>query len=217
MITLKRTRKSKRPRGRPRTFVESVIERMERERTSSSFGGRPRREPEPGERVHLGIRVTPELKGRIEEAAASKGRSQSQEAEFRIERSFDRTELLPEVLALAYHSKEIAGILMALGAAMSDAYNAALPLRSAPVVSDAELARVEEGAFDEALDAGMRVLEAFTRKTTKNPDPNSFAAIIAGALISGLLRGDDGGIFKSDLRSIRPMLGPLLKRLRARR
>jgi hypothetical protein len=56
---------------------------------AKGFGGRPRREPEPGERVSLGLRVTPDMKRRLDEAAAKSGRSQSQEAELRLERSFD--------------------------------------------------------------------------------------------------------------------------------
>jgi hypothetical protein len=52
-----------------------------------SFGGKPKREPRPGERVHAGLRVTPELKGRIERAALKSGRSLSQQMEFMLERS----------------------------------------------------------------------------------------------------------------------------------
>jgi hypothetical protein len=55
--------------------------------------GRPTRPPKPGERVTLGLRVTAELKNRIEAAANEKGRSLSQEAEFRLERSFDREDI----------------------------------------------------------------------------------------------------------------------------
>ena len=50
--------------------------------------GRPRIEPAEGERVQLSFRVTPELKRRLTAAADKSGRSQSQEAEFRLERSF---------------------------------------------------------------------------------------------------------------------------------
>jgi hypothetical protein len=74
--------------------------------------GRPTRPPKPGERVTLGLRVTAELKNRIEGAANEKGRSLSQEAEFRLERSFDREELLPEVLTLAY-GKALANVFIA--------------------------------------------------------------------------------------------------------
>jgi hypothetical protein len=68
----------------------------------------------------LSLRVTPELKRRLDAAAEHCGRSQSQEAEFRIERSFDRNDLLTEVLTLAYGSKEIAGVLMMFGLVLAE-------------------------------------------------------------------------------------------------
>jgi len=49
--------------------------------------GRPTKKPSPGERVPLGLRVTPEMKERLERAATRNGRSISQEAEMLIERS----------------------------------------------------------------------------------------------------------------------------------
>ena len=51
--------------------------------------GRPTKKPKPGERVPLGLRVTPEMKKRLERAAIKNGRSISQEAELRLERSLD--------------------------------------------------------------------------------------------------------------------------------
>jgi len=50
--------------------------------------GRPRRDPLPGERVPLGLRVTPQMKKMLEAAADASGRSQSQEAEHRLEMAF---------------------------------------------------------------------------------------------------------------------------------
>jgi hypothetical protein len=44
--------------------------------------------PSLGERVSLGLRVTSEHKKRLDAAAKRSGRSQSQEAEMRIEQSF---------------------------------------------------------------------------------------------------------------------------------
>ena len=76
---------------------------------------RGRGRPTVGERVPLGLRVTPELKRKLDAAAEQTGRSQSQEAELRLEHTFDRQELLPEILTLAYGSKEIAGIVMTVG------------------------------------------------------------------------------------------------------
>jgi TraY domain-containing protein len=76
--------------------------------------------PSLGKRVGLGLRVTPETKKLLDDAAARSGRSQSQEAEFRLERSFDRSELLLEVLTLTY-GRRLAGLLNALGMVMSTA------------------------------------------------------------------------------------------------
>src|SRR4051794_34715099 len=65
-------------------------------------GGRPRREPGQGERVQLGLRVTPELKRKLDAAAEQSGRSQSQEAEYRLEGSFGREALLSELLSISF-------------------------------------------------------------------------------------------------------------------
>ena len=50
--------------------------------------GRPTKAPRPGERVSLGLRVTADIKSKLDEAARHSARSQSQEAEFRLERTF---------------------------------------------------------------------------------------------------------------------------------
>lgn len=61
-------------------------------------GGRPKtRQPRPGERVHLGLRVSPELKRRLERAAEQSTRSLSQEVEFRLEQSFQSERFLEDV------------------------------------------------------------------------------------------------------------------------
>jgi TraY domain-containing protein len=75
--------------------------------------GRPGREPTPGERVGLSLRVTPDTKRRLDAAATEAGRSLSQEAEFRLERSFERQDLVADVLELAYGPR-FAGILVLL-------------------------------------------------------------------------------------------------------
>ncbi len=58
--------------------------------------------------------MTASLKARLEEAAAASGRTQSQEAEYRLERSFDRFDLLKEVLELSY-GRHLAGLLQTIG------------------------------------------------------------------------------------------------------
>jgi hypothetical protein len=44
--------------------------------------------PSVGPRIKLGLRVTPEMKARLDAATIESGRSQSQEAEFRLAKSF---------------------------------------------------------------------------------------------------------------------------------
>ena len=64
--------------------------------------GRPTKAPTGSDRVSLGLRVTANIKKKLDDAAAASGRSQSQEAEIRLERSFEKQGLLTEVLTLAY-------------------------------------------------------------------------------------------------------------------
>lgn len=70
--------------------------------------------------------MTPELKRRLDTAAERGGRSQSQEAEFRLERSFERGPLLAEVLTLSY-GERFAGFLMLVARTMSMAAKTQLP------------------------------------------------------------------------------------------
>lgn len=66
-------------------------------RTTTKRGpGRPTKPPRPGERNPLGLRVTAEVKERLERAARESGRSISQEVEMRLERSFAADEHLYE-------------------------------------------------------------------------------------------------------------------------
>jgi len=80
--------------------------------------GRPTKAPDPGGKASLGLKVTPALKTRLELEAQQSGRTQSQEAEFRLERSFDRQDLLTDALVLAYGPK-LAEIIQALAQAMA--------------------------------------------------------------------------------------------------
>lgn len=51
--------------------------------------GRPTKAPKGDERVSLGLRVTADIKRKLDTAAVKNDRSQSQEAEFRLEQSFN--------------------------------------------------------------------------------------------------------------------------------
>jgi integrase len=69
--------------------------------------------------VWLRLKITSVMRTRLDHAARASGRTLRQEAEVRIERSFDRQDLLPEVLRLAY-GKRAANLLMRLGPLISD-------------------------------------------------------------------------------------------------
>ena len=76
--------------------------------------GRPAKKPKPGSRVSLGLKVTAQMKELLDAQAKLSGRTQSQEAEFRLEQTFWQEELLPRALRLAY-GKTLAGVLLTLG------------------------------------------------------------------------------------------------------
>jgi hypothetical protein len=82
--------------------------------------GRPTNAPPPGKRVSLGLKVTAEIKQRLDKAARETGRTQSQEAEVRLEQSFRSEDLLPQILDLVY-GRETAGLLMTIGECIKDA------------------------------------------------------------------------------------------------
>jgi hypothetical protein len=79
--------------------------------------GRPTQDATPGTKASLGLTVTAGLKARLDAEAARTGRTQSQEAQWRLERSFDHQDLLDEVLAL-FFGQQTASILALLGDAL---------------------------------------------------------------------------------------------------
>lgn len=67
--------------------------------------GRPGRKPRPakqGQRVSLGLKVTPEIKNWLDAEAKRNGRTQSQEAEARLENSFRNERVFDEAIDLVF-------------------------------------------------------------------------------------------------------------------
>lgn len=85
--------------------------------TKRPHPGRPSVKASPGERSTVSLRLTAEAKDKLEAAAWSKGRPFSHEAEYRLERSFEKESLLPDVLSLAFDPL-VAGVLMSIGTVM---------------------------------------------------------------------------------------------------
>jgi hypothetical protein len=168
--------------------------------------------PSVGERVPLGLRVTPEMKRRLDEAAKRSGRSQSQEAEFRLERSFDRTDLLPEVLRLEF-GRDLAGILMMLGTAMlwADAFHSVDRGTSQKRANRLWRWAPDPESYSEAVEAAVTVLEAL-RPLAPGGHRSGSGVKVAEELLIAVRDDKDIGL-TDDIEAIRTLLGPLLRRI----
>src|SRR5438034_11061135 len=96
-------------------------------RGMSDTAMRPGRKPRPanqGQRASLGLKVTAEIKNKLDAAAKANGRTQSQEAEVRIEKTFERGTLLSEVVELALGERP-ASLLLVLTRVIDDVGKAA--------------------------------------------------------------------------------------------
>jgi hypothetical protein len=79
--------------------------------------GRPAVVVEPGERQALGLRVTADIKNRLDAAARATGRTQSQEAELRIAATFAEEDRLAETLDLAFRDSALVALVLLIAEA----------------------------------------------------------------------------------------------------
>jgi hypothetical protein len=196
--------------------------------------GRPTKAALPGTRVSLGLKVRSDIKELLETAARASGRTQSQEAEARLERSFDHQELLPQVLELAY-GRGLAGVLLMLGEAMkttgesagisATAIGPSFTLEGARRLCDIPY------AYDQAVRAAGKIFEALrptgdpqTPKHMRGTEGELYlgdvaehlgerlAAGVLAEAASGRSRAGNGG--RERARTYHKMLGRLTKRLK---
>jgi hypothetical protein len=113
-----------------------------------------------GKRHPLNMRTTKETRLRLEKAAALAGRSLAQEVEARLERSFDRESLLPDVLELAYGSR-LAALLVTIGEAMTDT-GSLLGFAATGTLEGSRNWMDNPAAYDQARRAADRILNAST-------------------------------------------------------
>jgi hypothetical protein len=171
----------------------------------------------------LGLRVTPEHKERLDAAAASSGRSQSQEAESRIEFSFDREDLLTDVLRLAY-GRRVAGILQLLGSAMlHSGVNALLSAAGGPLADDGKADFTgwteDPDAYEQAKRSVVAILDRL-RPEGQISNPHGTTGQHVAEDILGTLGGnpaDEDGyrrmpIYSWDPADINRLLGPIASR-----
>ena len=81
--------------------------------------GRPTKPAREGENTTLSLRVTPDLKRRLESAGSLAGRNLSEEAERRLDFSFRSEDMLEQAFDLAL-DRPGAGLIMALVRVMRD-------------------------------------------------------------------------------------------------
>jgi hypothetical protein len=144
---------------------------------SAKRTGRPPKPADAGKRISLHLKVTPQIKDRLDGAAEETGRTQSQEAEFRLEQSFNREDLLGEAMTLAY-GRELAGLLMMLGTTMHDVGRSA-GFSATFTIEGANAWWSHPYAYDQAVQAVVRLLEAARpvgeRRPPKGPDAEARA------------------------------------------
>lgn len=127
--------------------------------TKKSRRGRPPLQATERRRHILSVRVRDETREQLEKAAKLNGRSLSQEAEAMIERAFDRPDLLPDVLEMAY-GRQLAGLLMVMGRALFDAGGQA-GFMSQPNAVGIHAWLEDPYGYDEATKALAVIMEAF--------------------------------------------------------
>ena len=121
--------------------------------------GRPGRPRSPGERVPTSVRLSTDIKAKLLKAALDSGRSQSQEAELRIEQSFKTKDYLLDALDLAY-GPEFTALLLTLATAMQLTGTRAI-FASGETVEGFEKWMTDPYAFAQAAEAASVILEAF--------------------------------------------------------
>ncbi len=177
------------------------------------IGAPPKRKPKPGERFQLGVRVTPEMKGRLEAAAEESGRSLSQEAELRLVWSFQSEDVLTDALALRF-ARAPAGIIRALAEVMHIVGYTHMGRSRKPQTWLASWTE-DAASLDIGLLAGIALLVMLRPPAAKLVTPRN--RMLALMMASGFLEAVLGEVPKdanADLRgavqSIRALLGPEL-------
>jgi len=159
---------------------------------------KPGRPVEFGERLPLGLRVTKETKARLDKAADASGRSLSQEAETRLENTFNAGNAVFDALDLAY-GRRWGGLLLAI------AQVAQITGTRAVSVSQWNFEGCEDWmadpyAYDQAMRGIVSLLEAFRPhgKIVSPPNTMGLPADAFGRLGEGYARDLLGGLVNPD-------------------
>jgi hypothetical protein len=163
--------------------------------------------------------VTPDLKRKLDESAQRSGRSQSQEAELRIEQSF-RDERQAQHFSDLYFGRELAALLEVIGRAMQDAGAHAAAQSAGQRGGSANWLENPYG-FGTATRAAMKVLDALRPPgpVETPPDRTKAESRLGDAIASGLLSDIAHEHVEDDFmeewaRGLRGRLGRLRERLK---
>ncbi len=192
--------------------------------------GRPPLKPDSRRSYKLSVTIRERLRRQLEQSAEEEGRTLSQEVEYRIERSFERAELMWEMMELAY-GREAAALLVVMARAMADAGRAS-GYRHSPTGNEGASWLDDRFAYEQAQKAAATILEKFKppkwteqpnisnerfletmRVLTKSTDSKTWGEWFAKNVLDGL-RGEESTV--KDQRWInrtKDMLGPLFDRL----
>jgi hypothetical protein len=177
----------------------------------------------------LSVRVREKLRRQLEQSAEEEGRTLSQEVEFRVEQSFDRTELVFDSMKLAYGA-ELAGLLMLIGRAMSGAGRTS-GLKGNTVQFTGTEWLADPFAYEQALNAAVAVLKGlrppgravaaggdakfaetmkvFMRTSNSNSWGESY-----GKSVLDVLRGKESVVRATDwIERVKELLGPVGERV----
>lgn len=135
--------------------------------------GRPVKAVPAGQRASLGLKVTSEIKQRLDAAARANGRTQSQEAEVRLEQSFRDEKLLPQILDLA-HGEQTAGLLMLLARCIDEVSSQA-GFAERLAIGDAETWMGRPWVYHQVETAIRRVLDVL--RPSEDPIPPEMLSI----------------------------------------
>ena len=187
--------------------------------------GRPTKAAAPGERASLGLKVTASIKTRLEAAAQASGRTQIQEAEARIEQSFEDEASLTSALRVAY-GDQVAGLVLLMGQALNDTGISCVPPTD---LGKRKNWIADPYAFDQARKGVIRILDCARPQgeivLPAFPSHNEAAAEIGRELVENTgsmiadelilaVNGERPKWQDAWLTQITSMLGPLAKRLK---
>jgi hypothetical protein len=157
----------------PFLVIDSKGDMVGRTRMKSAGGpGRKARVAQPGTRAALGLRVTHAVKNQLDTAAKQNGRTQSQEAEVRLENSFRNERVLDEVIDLHFGHANGELLLSVFGAVLNAATEA---LRTQSHTGD----WIDDPATQKAVASLLRSLAAGLDGSAEPTNPNrTFAELL---------------------------------------